>query len=597
MGSWRREHRRRARSDVALLVGGAALCAMAVLLTIAGSASGSPWLEASARAAAAGVPIAVGVHVRRLPDCRRFGDLLAGLGAAWAISALAASSDAWLHALGRMSGWLATLVLVLLVLSFPSGRPTSPTDRVLASAIAALVALLYLPTVLVVERFPEPSPWATCNAGCPDNALTLTGTEPAVIDAIVVPLREALLVLLFAVVAVRLAARFARASRLERISAGPFLLVGCALFASFDLGVLARRIDADGELVAVAQWTWPLAGPLLAWAYLLGRARWRVFIATANQRLTERLGAHPEPGDVREALAFAFADPALLIVSQPDGGGRAEPAPGRWVTEVHEGEHVVARIHHDAALRDDPGFVGAARAYVVLTLENHRLGAETVRLLDEVRDSRARIQASADEVRRRVERDLHDGAQQRLVALRIRLELAAERIDGDAGQTSSLLRELGAEVETALDEVRSLARGIYPSTLADRGLVEALRSVALRTPLPTTVLAETVPQRLPRVVETTAYFCCLEAMQNALKHARGARGLEVQLSADDALRFEVRDDGEGFDEDRVAPGAGLTNMRDRVGAVNGTLSIHSSPAGGTRVAGAIPLGRAGRPPA
>jgi signal transduction histidine kinase len=180
------------------------------------------------------------------------------------------------------------------------------------------------------------------------------------------------------------------------------------------------------------------------------------------------------------------------------------------------------------------------------------------------------------------------------VALRIRLELAAERIDGEGGETSTLLRELGAEVESALDEVRSLARGIYPSTLADRGLVEALRSVALRTPLPTTVLAETMPARLPRAVETTAYFCCLEAMQNALKHGRGARTLVVQLSAGNALHFDVHDDGEGFDEDREAPGAGLTNMRDRVGAVNGTLSIRSSPAG-THVTGSIPLASAARP--
>jgi signal transduction histidine kinase len=212
-----------------------------------------------------------------------------------------------------------------------------------------------------------------------------------------------------------------------------------------------------------------------------------------------------------------------------------------------------------------------------------------VRLLDEVRDSRARIQASADEVRRKVERDLHDGAQQRLVALRIRLELAAERLEGQGGETPALLRELGDEVEAALDEVRSLARGVYPSTLADRGLVEALRSVALRSPLPATVLAEAVPKRLPRPVETAAYFCCLEAMQNAAKHAGRAQMLMVKLSAGDELRFEVWDDGDGFDEDTAASGVGLTSMRDRVAAVGGTLSIRSSAACGTRVAGVIPL--------
>ena len=152
-----------------------------------------------------------------------------------------------------------------------------------------------------------------------------------------------------------------------------------------------------------------------------------------------------------------------------------------------------------------------------MTLDNHRLSAQTTSLVREVRESRARIQSSADDERRRIEHDLHDGAQQRLVALRIKLELAAERA-GENGGAADLLRGLGGEVEEALDEVRSLARGIYPAQLADRGLVEALRSAALRSVLPTTVLAAGVG-RYPRNIESAAYFCCLEALQNADKHA------------------------------------------------------------------------------
>jgi signal transduction histidine kinase len=207
----------------------------------------------------------------------------------------------------------------------------------------------------------------------------------------------------------------------------------------------------------------------------------------------------------------------------------------------------------------------------------------------EVRASRARILASAYDERRRIERDLHDGAQQRLVALRIRLELAAEAVAAGRAEPVALLRELGAEAEVALEEVRSLAHGIYPASLADLGLAGALQAVALCGPGPTTVTAE-AGRRYPRDVETAAYFCCLEAMQNAVKHARGATAIRVVLSeSDGALALEVRDDGPGFDPERTPPGAGLTNMRDRLAAVGGELEVRSTPGSGTRVLAVIPL--------
>jgi signal transduction histidine kinase len=229
----------------------------------------------------------------------------------------------------------------------------------------------------------------------------------------------------------------------------------------------------------------------------------------------------------------------------------------------------------------------------VMTLDNHRLSAQTSSLLREVRESRARIQAAADEERRRIERDLHDGAQQRLVALRIKLELAAERTGGGEGERAVALRGLGGDVEEALDEIRSLARGIYPSPLADRGLVEGLRAAALRNPLPTTVLAAGV-QRYSREVESAAYFCCLEALQNAAKHAQGASAAVIDLYDNGALRVEIRDDGAGFDPRAVAGGLGFTSMRDRVAAVGGEIDITSSPGRGTCVTASIPLGREGR---
>jgi signal transduction histidine kinase len=207
----------------------------------------------------------------------------------------------------------------------------------------------------------------------------------------------------------------------------------------------------------------------------------------------------------------------------------------------------------------------------------------------EVRASRARILASAYDERRRIERDLHDGAQQRLVALRIRLELAAEAVAAGRAEPVALLRELGAEAEVALEEVRSLAHGIYPAPLADLGLAGALQAVALCGPVPTTVMAE-AGRRYPRDVETAAYFCCLEAMQNAAKHAGGATVIRVALSeGEGALGLEVCDDGPGFDPESTTPGAGLTNMRDRLAAVGGELEVRSTPGTGTRVLAHIPL--------
>ena len=291
----------------------------------------------------------------------------------------------------------------------------------------------------------------------------------------------------------------------------------------------------------------------------------------------------------------------LAIVYPRDGGaagwvdahGRPVQVPvngsGRALTEIRDGDLRIAAVIHDAALSDEPAFTDGATAYAVMTLDNHRLGEEAAALLTEVQDSRARIQATADEERRRIERDLHDGAQQRLVALRIKLELAAERIDGTDHGSAELIRRLGTELDDTLEEVRSLARGIYPSPLADWGLVEGLRSAARHAAVPTTVLATGVRERYPREIESAAYFCCLEAVQNVAKHATGATVAVIELADNGALRFEVRDDGAGFDERAAAAGVGLMSMRDRLAAVGGELAIVSSPGQGTRVVGRIPL--------
>jgi signal transduction histidine kinase len=195
---------------------------------------------------------------------------------------------------------------------------------------------------------------------------------------------------------------------------------------------------------------------------------------------------------------------------------------------------------------------------------------------------------TADLERARIERDLHDGAQQRLVALRIKLALAQELIDTDPAAATAALDELGGDVELALAEVRSLGHGVYPSLLSDRGLADALRGVVAASPTPVHLEA-TGLTRHSKEVETAVFFACREAIQNASKHAPEAGGVWVTLSQNDALRFEVRDDGPGFTSPTSEGNGGLRNMHDRIEAIGGDLTVHSVPAEGTRIIGSVPL--------
>jgi signal transduction histidine kinase len=231
----------------------------------------------------------------------------------------------------------------------------------------------------------------------------------------------------------------------------------------------------------------------------------------------------------------------------------------------------------------------AAAAYVVVVLENTRLVEQLQSSLRDLSESRGRIVAVADESRLRIERDLHDGAQQRLIGLRIQLSMQSEHLRVASPRAAAKLDQLGREVEQTIDEIRDLAQGIYPVLLEERGLPEALRAAARRAPIHTRVEADGVG-RYRREVESTVYFACLESLQNAIKHADGATGVAIALRDGDDLAFEVRDDGSGFDAwSAPRAGIGLTNMRDRVTALGGTISIESSPGEGTRVAGAVPV--------
>jgi signal transduction histidine kinase len=221
-----------------------------------------------------------------------------------------------------------------------------------------------------------------------------------------------------------------------------------------------------------------------------------------------------------------------------------------------------------------------------LVLRNVRLTADLQASLDDLRASRRRLVEAQDEERRKIERNLHDGAQQQLVALTVQLGLL-ERLADDPERVRAMTAQLRAALGGALDDLRDLARGIFPPLLADKGLAAAIEAHARKSPVPTTVEADGVG-RLPRDVEAAIYFCSLEALQNVAKYA-GARSASVRLrGVAGGVEFEIADDGRGFDPESAGRGSGLQGMVDRIDAVGGTLTIESRPGHGTVVRGAVP---------
>ena len=282
------------------------------------------------------------------------------------------------------------------------------------------------------------------------------------------------------------------------------------------------------------------------------------------------LAADREPGHVRVAPA-RHADALLgaVVVDRGPDADRFDAADDRALGDIGRRLGDVLRTRQlDAALQD--------------TLADLR------RANDELRASRARLVAAADAERRRIERDLHDGAQQHLVALAVHLGLLRDAVVDDPAAAAATIDELAAQARETVQQLRDLAHGIYPPLLADAGLAEALRAAARRSPLAVAVDGD--PGRAPAEVEAAVYFCCLEALGNAAKHAPGS-SVQIRLAraADGGgLSFEVADDGPGFDPTSVRAGHGLQNMADRLGAVGGTVAVDSGPGAGTTVRGRVP---------
>jgi signal transduction histidine kinase len=286
-------------------------------------------------------------------------------------------------------------------------------------------------------------------------------------------------------------------------------------------------------------------------------------------------------GAERATVSVLVDGELRAIATAPQG----EPATGTSIDVSHHGEALGAlSVDMSAADPMDP----ARRKLVEDLAAQAGLVLRNVRLIEQLRASRQRLVAAQDEERRKLERNLHDGAQQQLVALSVRLKLARTMVDRDPGKVADMLEAIQGSANDALEDLRDLARGIYPPLLADKGLAVALEAQARKSTIPTVVDAQELG-RYSQEVEAAVYFSCLEALQNVAKYAQASTAT-VRLGQDDGvLRFEVDDDGDGFDPAATGYGTGLQGIADRLDAIGGEIAVRSSPGRGTTIAGRIPV--------
>jgi signal transduction histidine kinase len=431
------------------------------------------------------------------------------------------------------------------------------------------VTVLQVPSLL----FEEP--------GEPRNLLIVDGNQP---------LSDALDAVQFAVAVVLIVATWIIIARRERARPRdrawrPVLWTGGLAGAGF---LLAKGFDAAGSPSDALDLLSQALVATVPFGFLAGLLRSRLAQGQAVTELIERVGQAPDEGALRAALADALGDPSVALAYWLPESGRYVDALGRPVTEsgagwteVDVGGRRVAAIAHDPALDDEPQLVRAAGAAAALALENQRLEAELRARIEELRTSRARLVEAGDTARRRLERDLHDGAQSRLVAVMLKLRLAQMKVEGPP-EAAELLDEAGADLRASLEELRELARGIHPAILTDRGLEAAVRALAERSPVPVTLSVDDVP----RAVEAAIYFVVAEGLTNVAKYARATSAAVTVRRAASAVAVEIADDGVGGAD--MAAGSGLSGLSDRVGALDGRVWVESPPGEGTSLRAEIP---------
>ena len=525
----------------------------------------------------------------RRPE-NRFGPLMTAVGFVWFLASLTTSDVPGLFAVGGLFGALPYAFLLHMLVAFPSGRLETRWERFLIGLVYFDTTVMQVGGILFLDTT-DPD---VCT-GCPANPLMVS--DDVVASGIFFALQALIGIFGLISIGILLVRRWRAASPALRGVLGPVLIAGVLTLAMLGLSLVGDIAgvpdDTAEDVIDILGYAAMASVPF---AFLIGLLRSRLSRAGAVSELVARLGAEGRERSLRDALAEALGDPSLSLAywvpeqeRYVDGDGRPVelPDPGGDIASVkveHEGRRVGV-IFHDAGLDTEPELIEAVGAAAGLALENERLGAELRARLEELRASRARIVEAADDERRRLERDLHDGAQQRLVSLALNLRLAGSKLDTDRAAAKALLEETAEELGDATSELRELARGLHPAVLSDRGLHPALEGLAGRAPLPVE-LADSPPERLPAAVESASYYVVAEALTNVARYAQASRAQVSVSRADGHVEVEVRDDGVGGADPRA--GSGLRGLADRVAALDGRLDVESPRGEGTTIRAVIP---------
>ena len=525
----------------------------------------------------------------RRPD-NSIGSLMVATGFAWLLGLISASNVPVLFTVGVLLSSVYIITAIHMLLAATRGRGLSRGDRRILTAGYLLVTVGLLPMYL----FLDPAKGG-CD-GCPDNVILIQHNQTVVdVASAVVNLVG---ISLLAAVLITLVRRWRRATPPQRRLYAPVYASGVALMIAVigQLGVQTAGSEGSAADILFIISVIPLA--LVPYLFLASFVRARMAQGGAVGELMSRLSAAPRGGQVRDALADALEDPSLeLLFWLPEGeryvdaSGQhyelPEDDPGRAVTKVDRDGECVAAIVHDARLPHMSGHVDAVGAAAALALENERLDAALRAKIGELRGSRERMLRIGLEERRRLERDLHDGAQQRLVSMALNIRLARAKLNEDPLAAEQLLASAGTELDSALEELRELARGIHPAVLTDRGLGTALETLANRAPVPVE-LRELPDERLPEAVELAAYFVVAEALTNVAKYSKASYAT-VQVERDNGrVLVEVADDGIGGAD--PVRGTGLRGLADRLAVLEGRLEVESEQGRGTTVRARIPCG-------
>jgi signal transduction histidine kinase len=481
---------------------------------------------------------------------------------------------------------VGSVVFVHLVLAFPTGRLTDRYDRMLVAGGYAFIALTRVGWLVTwdppfhKDAFSPSNPFelfpsATLNFAFGQLAIVLI--TPVLLGAVVVGLWR----------------HWQRATPAMRRALLPIMLAAPIQLALTVAWHLADTNPTDFDYIrsALQHPVAGLAGVVFPLGFLVGTVRARLARGGVADLAVE-LGRGVPLGGLRDTLARTLRDPTLVLgFPAPSGDGYVDsnglaidsPAAnsGRAVTTLSRGDETLAVLVYDPAIEaEDPGRVEAVASVARLALENERLAAQVRAQLEEVRASRLRIVEAGDAERRRIERDLHDGAQQRLVALAMRLEQAR----AGSVEASTLIDATTAELLTAVREVRDLARGLHPTILTESGLAAAVEALAERAPLPVT--ADVTDRRFPSEIEVAAYYVIAEGLTNIAKYAEATEARIEVTATDGQLVVKVRDNGRGGAD--PVEGSGLRGLADRVAAIGGRLNVTSPHGRGTTLIAELP---------